>query len=310
VHYYLDRDAFSKGILAGLIDYSGVDSQYIGTEHFRLTGDPRARRRIDNLIEWQRRIIEQEVEANANVSAQELAIKFGLTGTVATATAGAFAPVASGLFSTTVVGFTETTVMGNVAAASLTGGVSLGVGEAFSTAALGGETEEILYAGALGFDIGAVLGAPAGLAAPVGWSPTLAYKLPSGGGVLRRGGAGPARAGAAAEERVARSIGLPRNVGPGRVTIPSATGAVKYRVPDFGPQATVEKFGAIIEVKDVTRLSYSKQLQDLVAEARAQGAILRIYTNAPAPTKGELFGILQAQELGRAEKVVEIIPIP
>jgi hypothetical protein len=137
----------------------------------------------------------------------------------------------------------------------------------------------------------------------------LAKASRTGMGPVARGGALPGQKGAAAEIRVAKAIGIPRNVGRGRVTIPSATGAVKYRVPDFGPAATVEKYGAVIEVKGVTRLSYTKQLQDLMAEAQSRGAVLRVFTNAPLPTSGGIAKIIKEQR--RTGKVMlEIVPIP
>jgi len=247
VHYYLNKDAFSKGIFAGLASYSGVETQFIGTESFVLTGDLRARRRIDNLIETQRRLFEQEVEANADIGAQELAIKFGITGVVAAPVAVAVAPAAAGVFSATTIGITETTLVGNIAAASLTGGVSLGAGEVASEALLGRSAGEVAEAGVKGFAIGAVTGAPFGVLAETG----LTSAATARGAVPRsaaRGGAGPVRTGQAGEA----AAGITKNT----TRIDSLSGAKNYRVPD-GLDATT-----LTEVNNVAKLDFTTQLQD------------------------------------------------
>ena len=97
-------------------------------------------------------------------------------------------------------------------------------------------------------------------------------------------GSALAQAGRAAEDRVAAAIGVPRNTSP-QVRIPSTTG---YRVPDFDPALTIAARGTVVEVKDVQRLSTTNQLRDLIAYARRKGVPLEIFTNAPAPTRGEL----------------------
>jgi len=167
-HYYLNKNAFSKGIMAGLLSYHGTDTEFIGTRSYRLTGDLRHRRRIDTLIEVERRLLEQEVEANANVAAQELAIKFGITGAVAAPVAVGLAPVAGAAFSTTTIGITETTLAGNIAAASFTAGASLVVGETTSEALLGRTPAQVAEAGVRGFALGAATGAPFGALQPTG----------------------------------------------------------------------------------------------------------------------------------------------
>ncbi len=107
----------------------------------------------------------------------------------------------------------------------------------------------------------------------------LALGLRGGSQAVFLTGAALARAGIRAEERVARNIGVRRNVGPGQVRIPG-TGKGGYRVPDFDPAATIAKRGTIVEVKDVRHLRPSRQLRDLVAEAQARGRQLEIRTNA------------------------------
>jgi hypothetical protein len=46
--------------------------------------------------------------------------------------------------------------------------------------------------------------------------------------------------------------------------------------------------GTVVEVKDVTRLSSSAQLRDLVGFAREEGVPLEIFTNATLPGSGQL----------------------
>ncbi|HUU83204.1 MAG TPA: RHS repeat-associated core domain-containing protein, partial [Phycisphaerae bacterium] len=171
IHYYLNKDAFSKGIFAGLVSYSGVQSEHIGSEYFELTGDLRHRRFLDQHAEWRRRNLEMQVEADADLSAQELAVKVGVTGSVAALTAGLVSPYAVTAFSTTTVGFTETTVLGSIGAASFIGGTSLGAGEATSELVLGGDPEQVAGAGVEGFALGALFGAPFGALQPTGLAP-------------------------------------------------------------------------------------------------------------------------------------------
>jgi RHS repeat-associated protein len=129
------------------------------------------------------------------------------------------------------------------------------------------------------------------------------------GGVVRRGGAAPVRAGVAAEERVAAAIGVPRNIGAGRMTIESLTGTVGFRVPDFGPEATIALRGSIVEVKNVTRLRITPQIRDLIAEVRRLRAgqqrnlVLEIFTNGRIPASGEILRL-------RDEGLLIITPIP
>jgi RHS repeat-associated protein len=129
------------------------------------------------------------------------------------------------------------------------------------------------------------------------------------GGAARRavvtGGAAPVRKGFAAEARVAEAIGVPRNVGAGRITIESLTGSAKFRVPDFGPEATIALRGSIVEVKNVTRLQITPQLRDLVAQARKRGVVLEIFTNGTLPHSGELADLLKANP-----QVIRITPLP
>lgn len=110
---------------------------------------------------------------------------------------------------------------------------------------------------------------------------------PSGGSLS---GGALARAGRGAEDLVSARIGLPRNAGAGRVTVPGS-GAGGYRVPDFNPfgsTGTIATRGTVVEVKDVARLSSSPQLRDLVGFAQSQGVPLEIFTNAALPVRGQL----------------------
>lgn len=96
------------------------------------------------------------------------------------------------------------------------------------------------------------------------------------------GGAGPPRKGADAEERVSKKIGIRRNVGPGQEKIPSASGAKKYRIPDFPPSITAVERGSIVEVKNVKNTVYiTKQLDDLLAQAEEIGGRIELFTDAP-----------------------------
>ena len=115
-------------------------------------------------------------------------------------------------------------------------------------------------------------------------------------------GSALARSGMNAEERVAQNIGLPRNVGPGRVTIPGS-GPGGFRVPDFNPAQTVATRGTVVEVKNTAQLTASSQLRDLVSYAQGQGVPLEIFTNANLPGSGELYNWIQSGQ-------VIIRPIP
>jgi len=111
-----------------------------------------------------------------------------------------------------------------------------------------------------------------------------------------RTGAALARSGVAAEESVATRIGIPRNVGAGRVTVPG-TGPGGYRIPDFNPAATIAARGTVVEVKAVQELSVTPQLRDLVAFAKGRGVPLEIFTNAARPASGELADWIKAGEV-------------
>ncbi len=92
------------------------------------------------------------------------------------------------------------------------------------------------------------------------------------------------------EEAVSDEIGLPRNVGEGRVTIPG-TGKGGFRVPDFDPAKTIRTRGTVVEVKNLDAsktISISDQIRDLVKFAEKKGVPLEIFTNAKEPTKGAL----------------------
>ena len=109
-------------------------------------------------------------------------------------------------------------------------------------------------------------------------------------------GAALARAGVPAEEAVSARIGIPRNIGTGRVTVPG-TGPGGYRIPDFNPAATIASRGTVVEVKDVQTLSATPQLRDLVAFAKSKGVPLEIFTNATLPTSGDLANWIKAGQV-------------
>lgn len=113
------------------------------------------------------------------------------------------------------------------------------------------------------------------------------------GGFGGIGGSGAARAlsGRPAEGAVSNSLGIPRNVGPGRETIPGS-GPGGYRVPDFPPSVTIQQRGSIIEVKDTQSLSITPQLRDLGEHAERNNLIIELYTNARLPQSGELHRLI------------------
>lgn len=110
------------------------------------------------------------------------------------------------------------------------------------------------------------------------------------------------RKGIIGEERVANEIGLPRNTGTGRRTIPGS-GPGRERIPDFNPDATIRTRGTIVEVKNVEKISISPQLRDMADYAQSRGVPLEIFTNAPKPSRGELRDLIDAGD-------VILTPIP
>jgi hypothetical protein len=100
--------------------------------------------------------------------------------------------------------------------------------------------------------------------------------------LLASSGAEAVRKGLAGEQAVSEAVGVPRNAGPGRATVPG-TGRGGFRVPDFDPSVTITLRGSVIEVKNVQNLSMTPQLRDLVDYAVRNGATLEIFTNAPSP---------------------------
>jgi hypothetical protein len=116
------------------------------------------------------------------------------------------------------------------------------------------------------------------------------------------GGLRSVRRGLTGEEAVANEIGVARNAGPGRVTVPG-TGRGGYRIPDFPPEVTLRIRGSIVEVKNVKDLSITPQLRDLAGQAQLRGGTLEIFTNAPIPKRGELRDLIDAE-------VVRIVPLP
>ena len=129
---------------------------------------------------------------------------------------------------------------------------------------------------------------------------------PAGGGGPPNGNRGPVSNGAinvangaAAELRVADFLGVPRNVGPGRVTYTMPNGQV--RIPDIDPRLTP---GELVEVKfsrGPDKLYISDQLRDLVAEARRTGVKPVLYTNRPTA------GTLEDLDI---RGIIDVRPIP
>ena len=108
---------------------------------------------------------------------------------------------------------------------------------------------------------------------------------------------------AVAEGRVAQAIGVPRNIGHGRVIVHPGSGPGGYRVPDFDPALTIAARGSIVEVKTGKRLYITPQLRDLAQYARQRQVKLEIFSNAPRPTRGELARLIK-------EELVILSPIP
>ncbi len=109
--------------------------------------------------------------------------------------------------------------------------------------------------------------------------------------------ASPQAKGAAAEQRVADELGIQRNAGPGRETVPGS-GPGGIRVPDLPPSITIEKLGTVVEVKDLSgTLKTTKQLRDLLNYAQSNGATLTIYTNANLPQSGWLARNIKTQHI-------------
>jgi Restriction endonuclease fold toxin 7 len=82
----------------------------------------------------------------------------------------------------------------------------------------------------------------------------------------------------------------------------AGTGRGEYRVPDFDPELTINARNAVVEVKDVARLTLSSQLRDMVAYAQSRGVPLEIFTNGRLRRRGQL-----ADWIG--EGVVVILPL-
>lgn len=112
----------------------------------------------------------------------------------------------------------------------------------------------------------------------------------------------PAEKGAHAENAVSNHLGIPRNTGSGRATVPG-TGRGGYRVPDFSPDRTINTRGTVVEIKNVQSLSITPQLRDLSSYAQSRNVPLEIFTNAPPPTRGELARLIEQNR-------VILTPIP
>lgn len=118
-------------------------------------------------------------------------------------------------------------------------------------------------------------------------------------------GRATALSGRNAENAVSNATGIPLNRGVGRQTVPG-TGLGGFRIPDlavFGPGCSLALRGSIIEVKNVSRLSGSRQIRDLAQAAQDLGGHLEIFTNAPIPSRGILRDLI---DQGR----VVINPLP
>jgi RHS repeat-associated protein len=136
-------------------------------------------------------------------------------------------------------------------------------------------------------------GRPPGGTGPTGGGSTAVPRSGSGAGAVGGAGRTAQTVGRTGEDAVSGIIGIPRNAGPGRVTVPG-TGRGGFRIPDFDPARTIATRGTVVEVKNVQgTLSITPQLRDLAGYANSRGVPLEIFTNAAAPTRGELFNLIQ-----------------
>ncbi len=175
VKYSLNRNGGDLGFFLNLADKvmgSGraVETDALGTFYVPVSDYDRDPTYWDRSFRWTRNNLEDQAITGAEIADLEFGARVGVTAFVALPVAAAVAPVASAMFSTTTVGITTTTVTGNIAAASLTGGVSLAAGSATSEALLGGSSSEIAQAGLEGFVAGGLVSAPFGVLSPVGLS--------------------------------------------------------------------------------------------------------------------------------------------
>ncbi len=106
-----------------------------------------------------------------------------------------------------------------------------------------------------------------------------------------------------AEERVAKAIGIPRNITPPLGRVPGS-GPGGYRHPDFDPALTIPLRGSVVEVKAwTTRALYmTPQIRDFVA-ALPRRAILELFSDAPLPSRGRLADLIKRE-------IVKVWPIP
>jgi hypothetical protein len=167
VQYRLNRNGIDLGI-RGLLNSEAVETRVVGTEYWPVTNNLRKQARCAFLIEQTRQLVEETQEVQEDVATLADLTRVSLTAAVALPAAAIVGPVAEGLFSTTTIGITETTLAGNIAATSLTGGVSLGTGSAVAEGLVGGSPSDVLSAGLSGVASGAILGAPVGFFTPVG----------------------------------------------------------------------------------------------------------------------------------------------
>ncbi len=167
VDYHIHRNGMDLG-LGGVVYPHVVDSRRFRTEYYPFTEDLRTLARYDGLIESSRHNFEAAAILGEDIFAYEKAIRIGGTAVVALPVAAIAAPAASTAFSTTTVGITTTTVGGNIAAASLTGAVSLGAGGAVAEGLVGGDARQIAIAGLEHAAIGGVTGGVFGTAMPAG----------------------------------------------------------------------------------------------------------------------------------------------
>ena len=167
VDYHINRNGIDLGI-GGLVYPNAVDRRHFRTEYYPFTEDLRTIARYDTMIESGRQIYEELAILGEEIAAYEKAIRVSATAAVGLPVAAVAAPAASAAFSTTAVGITTTTLGGNVAAASLTGAVSLGSGSAVAEGLVGGDARQIALAGLQGAAIGGVTGGILGTALPTG----------------------------------------------------------------------------------------------------------------------------------------------
>jgi hypothetical protein len=110
-------------------------------------------------------------------------------------------------------------------------------------------------------------------------------RIPPGEGTS--GGRAPVHAGRAGKETASRAIGVDRNVGPGRVTVPG-TGPGGFRIRDFPPEVTIRVRGSVVTSRSrVSRVSRSRRSSAISPPMLRAGA----RHSRPSPTRPRLFEV-------------------